>query len=313
MPKAKLTFRAAPVRVRVPATSANLGPGFDCLGLALSLYDDVVVRAMDEPGLSVDVAGMGAASVPRNARHLVVKAMRATFKQLGGSPRGLELVCANRIPQSRGLGSSAAAIVAGVVAARAMVVGGNERMDDDAVLDLATSLEGHPDNVAACLRGGLTAAWTADGASGAVDLGVDDSLAPTVFVPGSSSSTKAARRLLPESVSHADAAANAGRVALLVAALAGRFDLLLLATEDRLHQDYRAPAMPRTAALVAELRAAGVAAVVSGAGPSVLALTTPVQRKELIDAPTRRGWSVLALDVDREGAVTLPLARAEAG
>ena len=312
MSKQKPTFRAAPVRVRVPATSANLGPGFDCLGLALTLYDDVVVRATDEPGLSVDVAGMGAASVARNARNLVVRAMRATFQQLGGAPRGLEVVCANRIPHSRGLGSSAAAIVAGVVAARAMVVGGHERMDDDAVLDLATSLEGHPDNVAACLRGGLTAAWTAGGATGAADLDVDDSLAPTVFVPGSSSSTKAARRLLPESVPHADATANAARVALLVTALSRRPDLLLLATEDRLHQDYRAPAMPRTATLVAELRAAGVPAVVSGAGPTVLALTSPVQRKELMDAPTRRGWSALALDVDRDGAVTLPLARTEA-
>lgn len=310
---AKPTFRAAPVRVRVPATSANLGPGFDCLGLALSLYDDVVVRATDEPGLTVDVAGMGAVSVARNARNLVVRAMRATFQQLGGAPRGLEVVCANRIPHSRGLGSSAAAIVAGVVAARAMVVGGNERMDDDAVLALATSLEGHPDNVAACLRGGLTAAWTAAGTTGAIDLAVDDALAPTVFVPGSSSSTKAARRLLPESVPHADAAANAARVAVLVTALARRPDLLLLATEDRLHQDYRAPAMPRTAALVGELRAAGVPAVVSGAGPTVLALTSTVQRKELMDAPARRGWSALALDVDREGAVTLPLARPEAG
>src|SRR5690349_2252215 len=114
-------FKAAPVRVRVPATSANLGPGFDTLGLCLALYDDVVVRVMDEPGLSVDVAGMGAASVPRNARHLVVKSMRAAFKRLGGAPTGLEVVCANRIPHSRGLGSSAAAIVAGIIAARGLV------------------------------------------------------------------------------------------------------------------------------------------------------------------------------------------------
>jgi homoserine kinase len=307
---AKPTFRAAPVRVRVPATSANLGPGFDCLGLALSLYDDVVVRVTDEPGLSVDVAGMGAASVARNARNLVVRAMRATFDRLGGSPRGLEVVCANRIPHSRGLGSSAAAIVAGIVAARAMVAGGAERMDDDAMLALATSLEGHPDNVAACLRGGLTAAWTSGGHAGAVGLDVATSLAPTVFVPGTSSSTKAARRLLPESVPHADAAANAGRVALLVTALARRPDLLLLATEDRLHQAYRAPAMPRTAALVAELRGDGVPAVVSGAGPTVLALTNAGERASLL-ATSRRGWSALALDVDREGAVTLPLARGE--
>src|SRR4051794_30273488 len=150
------SFRAAPLRVRVPASSANLGPGFDSLGLALALYDDVVVRVTNEPGLSVDVAGVGADSVPRNARHLVVRAMRATFRRPGGAPAGLEVVCANRIPHGRGLGSSAAAIVAGVIAARGLVVNGAERLDDDAALALAASLEGHPDNVAACMRGGLT-------------------------------------------------------------------------------------------------------------------------------------------------------------
>src|SRR5919201_1165775 len=153
------SFRAAPVRVRVPATSANLGPGFDALGLALARYDDVVVRVVDE-GLFVDVAGEGADTVPRTGRHLVVRALRAGFEALGGQPRGLEVVCANRIPHSRGLGSSAAAIVAGVVAARALALGGEQVLDDAAVLDLAADLEGHPDNVAACLLGGLTVAWT---------------------------------------------------------------------------------------------------------------------------------------------------------
>ena len=301
----KPTFRAAPVRVRVPATSANLGPGFDALGLALGLYDDVVVRVTDEPGLTVDVAGMGAASVARNARNLVVRAMYAAFKQLGGRPRGLEVVCANRIPHGRGLGSSAAAIVAGVVAARALVAGGSERLSDEAALSLASDLEGHPDNVAACLLGGLTVAWSDDGGR-AVSLPVAAALAPVAFIPGTSSSTKAARRLLPEAVPHADAARNAGRAALLVAALGSRTDLLMAATEDRLHQDYRAPAMPRTAALVAELRSAGIPAVVSGAGPTVLALTTTANREEAL-ALGRRGWSTTPLDVDLEGAVVLPL------
>src|SRR3954463_10448102 len=159
MAPTRLTFPAAPGRVRVPATSANLGPGFDSLGLALALHDDVVVRVTDE-GLSVDVAGMGAATVSRNARNLVVRSMRAAFDQIGGRPRGLEVVCANRVPHGRGLGSSAAAIVAGIIAARALVVGGVEKMDDAAALRLASRLEGHPDNVAACLRGGLTLAWT---------------------------------------------------------------------------------------------------------------------------------------------------------
>jgi homoserine kinase len=304
--KFKPTFRAAAVRVRVPATSANLGPGFDAFGLALSLHDDVVVRVTDEPGLTVDVAGMGAATVARNARNLVVRSMRATFERLGGRPRGLEVVCANRVPHGRGLGSSAAAIVAGIVAARALVVGGSERLDDDAVLALATDLEGHPDNVAACLHGGLTLSWTDDGGAHVLDLPVGADIAPVVFVPGTSSSTKATRRLLPESLPHADAVHSASRAALLGPALAGRPDLLLAATEDRLHQPFRAPAMPRTAVLVQELRSAGIAAAVSGAGPTVLALTTTETRAGAMEFE-RRGWSALPLDVDREGAVLLPI------
>lgn len=306
MARARSTFRAAPVRVRVPATSANLGPGFDALGLALTLYDDVVVRVTDEPGITVDVAGMGAANIPRNARNLVVRAMRATFDRLGGKPRGLEVVCANRIPQGRGLGSSAAAIVAGVVAARSLVVGGHERLDDAATLALATEMEGHPDNVAACLRGGLTLSWTdADGVH-ATNLDVTSALAPVVLVPGSTSSTKATRKLLPEAVSHRDAAHSASRAALLVEAMRRRPEFLLAATDDRLHQPYRAEAMPRTAALVADMRTEGIPAVVSGAGPTVLALTTKKTR-DVAMGFARRGWSALPLDVDRDGATLLPL------
>src|ERR1700760_4149221 len=148
---AKPVFRAGPVHVRTPATSANLGPGFDALGLALDLFDDVVAAVTDD-GLSVDVAGEGEA-LARDENHLVVRAMRATFDRLGGQPRGLELSCANRIPHGRGLGSSAAAIVAGVLLARALVLGGAQALSLADVLGLASRLEGHPDNVAACLLG----------------------------------------------------------------------------------------------------------------------------------------------------------------
>lgn len=297
---ARPTFRAAPIQVRVPATSANLGPGFDSLGLALSLHDVVGVRVA-ESGLTVDVAGMGAASVPRNGRHLVVRSMRAAFDALGGQPRGLDVVCANHIPHGRGLGSSAAATVAGVIAARALVVGGEERMSDAAALSLAAAIEGHPDNVAPCLLGGLTIAWTDDGGAHAISSPVDAGIAPVAFVPGSSSSTKSARRMLPESVPHVDATRNAARSALLVRALSDRLDLLFVATEDRLHQPYREPAMPRSAALVAALRADGVAAVISGAGPTVLALTTARDR-DAVTARAPRGFSAMALDIDRDGA-----------
>ena len=300
------SFRAASVRVRVPATSANLGPGFDSAGLALSLYDDVVVKVVDR-GLSVDVAGEGSDKVPRTERHLVVSSLRAAFTRLGGQPRGLEVVCANRIPHARGLGSSSAAIVAAIVAARALVVGGETLLDDDACLQLANELEGHPDNVAACLRGGATFAWESGGHADVVRFDTHGDLAPVAFVPATRSSTKRVRGLLPATVPYADAVFNASRAALLPHALTTDPSLLLAATEDRLHQGYRAPAMPRTAALVAELRAQGIAAVVSGAGPTVLALATLSQRALLLPV-ARRGWAILPLDVEARGACVVPVA-----
>jgi homoserine kinase len=297
-------FRAAPVRVRVPATSANLGPAFDCAGLALALHDNVVVQVVDR-GLSVDVAGEGEGSVPRTERNLLVQALRAAFDRLGGQPRGLEVVCANRIPHGRGLGSSAATIVAGVVAARALVLGGEEALDDEAALRLAAEVEGHPDNVAAALLGGLTLAWSGEDGARAVRLEPSAELAPVAFVPSTTASTKKARGMLPEQVPHGDAALSAGRAALLTAALTTSPDLLLTATEDRLHQRYRAPAQARTATLVEALRADGVPAVVSGAGPTVLALTTRDAR-DAVAARKARGWTVLPLDVERSGAAVVP-------
>jgi len=315
-----VSFRAAPARVRVPATSANLGPGFDSFGLALSLYDDVVVRVA-ESGLVVDVAGEGANDVRRDKRHLVVQAVRATFDVLGGQPRGLEVVCANHIPHGRGLGSSAAAIVGGIVGARELVLGGAERLPDDAVLRLAAELEGHPDNVAACLAGGFTMAWQEAGTtaqkagttSGAVlltkslHLDVNKSIAAVVFVPETKSSTAKSRKLLPETIPFEAAAANAARAALLSQALTRRPDLLFVATEDGLHQPYRASAMSRSAALMTRLRAAGIAAVISGAGPSVLALTTTANADAVAEFDTR-WFTATRLAIDTEGARVLPLA-----
>ncbi len=296
------SFRAAPVRVRVPATSANLGPGFDAFGLALGLHDDVVVR-VDDTGLSVDVAGEGADDLPRNARHLVVRSLRAAFDALGGQPRGLQVVCANRIPQARGLGSSAAAIVAGVVAARALVLGGEEVLDDSALLALAASLEGHADNAAACLLGGLTVAWTEGGSVQALRL-EPVGLAPVAFVPSNRSSTARARRALPAEVPMSAAAANAARAALLTQATTGRGDLLFAATEDRLHQAARGATMPRTATLLAKLRADGLPAVLSGSGPTVLVLAA-----EGADLPSYAGktWQLMRLPIDSAGATVLPL------
>ena len=166
---------AGPVRVRTPATSANLGPGYDTAGLALALHDEVVARVAPA-GLQVDVSGEGADALPRGERHLVVATMRTAFDRLGGQPPGLVVRAANRIPQSRGLGSSSSAIVAGLLAARALVQDGERLLDDEAVLALADELEGHPDNVAACLLGGLTLAWRTSGGARAARLEPDPAL-----------------------------------------------------------------------------------------------------------------------------------------
>ncbi|MFE1953555.1 homoserine kinase [Streptomyces sp. NPDC059524] len=298
-------FRAAAVRVRVPATSANLGPGFDSLGLALGLYDDVVVRVADS-GLNIDIAGEGSETLPRDESHLLVRALRTAFDALGGQPRGLEIVCANRIPHGRGLGSSSAAIVAAVVAARAVTIGGDTRLDDASLLALATEIEGHPDNVAPCLLGGFTIAWTEAGTGRAVRLDAAPTVVPVVFVPGKPLLTETARGLLPRTVPHVDAAANAGRAALLVEALTRRPELLLPATEDRLHQEYRAPAMPESAALVERLRADGVPAMISGAGPTVIALVEDATADKVARL-AGDGWAANRLALDSGGACVLPL------
>ena len=302
-----VSFVNGPVRVRVPATSANLGPGFDALGLALGLHDEVTGRVTSH-GLSVDVRGEGADAGERVARdetHLVVRAMRAAFTVLDATPPGLQVECANTIPHSRGLGSSSAAICAGVLLARALVADGERLLPDSAVLALTNELEGHPDNVAPCLLGGFTIAWVQDGTAHAVRRDLDPSIVPVALVPPFTASTELARGLLPAAVPHPDAAFSAGRAALLVAALTGSPDALFAATEDRLHQAYRAPAMADSAALVGTLRAAGLPAVISGAGPTVLVLAVDSDQAGAVREHLPEGWSALTPGVEPCGATVL--------
>ncbi|HEY3604280.1 MAG TPA: homoserine kinase [Sporichthyaceae bacterium] len=295
-----MQVRESAVAVRVPATSANLGPGFDAFGLALGLYDEVTVRAMDF-GVSIEILGEGAQTLPRDESHLLVRSARACLDRLGVGHIGLQVSCTNRIPHGRGLGSSSAAIVAGVTAARALVPDGEKLLDDDALLALACELEGHPDNVAACLRGGFTVAWTGGDGPHVISLTPDERIHPVVFIPAAELSTVRARGLLPDKVPHADAASNAARAGLLVVALTSDPSLLLVATEDRLHQDYRRLAMPLSLQLMESLRAQGVAATISGAGPAVLALTdmAGVYR---VGAAAGPGWRAERLAVDTVGA-----------
>jgi homoserine kinase len=282
-----------PVTVRTPASSANLGPGFDALGLALDVHDELTAEVVPGDGLEVVVEGEAAQEVPRDATHLVVRALDAALDLMGVRRPGLRLTCRNVIPHGRGMGSSSAAIAGGIVLATALV-DGIETLDDRARLQLAHDLEGHPDNVAAALRGGLTIAWLEGFAAEAVRLDVDVPL--TLFVPPEPLSTTTARGLLPATVSHADAAANAGRAALLVAALTQAPERLASATEDLLHQPYRASAMPGSYQLLRRLRVEGVPAVISGAGPTVLALARGVS--DAVPA----GWRVLEVDVAARGA-----------
>jgi homoserine kinase len=294
-----VTFVEGPVRVSVPATSANLGPGFDSLGLALSMRDELEAEVV-RSGLEVVVTGSGEGLVPLDESHLAVRSMRAAFEVMGAVPPGLRLVCRNVIPHARGLGSSSAAIVAGVVLARGLVAGGSLLVDDDSLFRLAARIEGHPDNVAPALHGGFVISGR-EGDFYAVAAPVDPRIEVVAFVPPTPVSTEVARGLLPAEVPHADAAADAGRAALLVAALAGQPEHLWLATRDYLHQGYRRPAMPDTLALVDALRADGVAATVSGAGPTVLAFTDQSGAVALARR-SPRGWHAHRLAIDTAGA-----------
>lgn len=292
------------VEVRVPATSANLGPGFDTLGLALALYDELIVTAT-AGGLDVRVSGVGEGEVATDESNLVVHSIAHAFADAGIALPGLRLEANNAIPHGRGLGSSGAAIVAGIMAAKGLLEGIVD-LDGDTLLRLATELEGHPDNVAPSLFGGLTIAWTTATGPKHKKLIVHRGVSPVVFVPEATMSTALARSLQPESVPHEDAIFNVSRSALLVAALIQSPELLFAATEDRLHQDYRASAMPETARLIGVLREQGLPAVVSGAGPSILVLASePSQRlvaAELVESAAGDSWRSLMLAVDFKGA-----------
>ncbi|MCX6497600.1 MAG: homoserine kinase [Arthrobacter sp.] len=298
------------VTVRVPATSANLGPGYDSLGLALSLHDTLTVETLESGELEFELSGEGADTLPRDASHLVARALTEALHQLGFRHDGLRITADNVNPHGRGLGSSAAAVVAAVTAANALVPAASRR-SKEWILQLTSKMEGHPDNVAPAIFGGLALSWQDSDQYSSTCARVDPAIVPVVAVPDFELSTEAARALLPASVGHHAAAMNSGRAALLIHALTQKPEFLLPGTEDYLHQNYRAQAMQPSAGLIAALRGAGHAAVVSGAGPTVLVLA--IGEKEAADVVEFIGafaaantpdvaWRVMKLAVDTEGA-----------
>jgi len=306
-----LTFKATLAQISVPASSANIGPGFDCFGIALELRDRYAAQVLDDETFDVDVTGEGADEVKKDAKNLVIKSMLRGFEHMGAKPRGIALRALNVIPHGRGLGSSASAIVGGLTLARSLVLTGEQYMSDEELITLATELEGHPDNVAAAFYGGATLAWSESKTSSvgetknigrAVSLRVDDRIKALLLVPNNQLATAKARKLLPEIIPHQDAVLNSSRTALLVHALAERPDLLFIATEDLLHQKYRAQAMPKTIALVEKLRGAGLAAVVSGAGPSVMVLYSGAEDEIDQLESVAPGFTAMKLAIAKTGA-----------
>jgi len=296
--------------VKVPGTSANLGPGYDSLGLALSIYDTLTVETLGTGELEFELSGEGADTLPRDASHLVVRAIDLALDRLGFQRSGLKITAVNVNPHGRGLGSSASAVVAAVTAANALVPE-ESRQDRDWILQLTSEIEGHPDNVAPAIFGGLALSWQDSEQYSSTRADVAPDVIPVVAVPDYELSTETARGLLPASVGHHAAAMNSGRAALLIHALTAQPEFLLPGTEDYLHQSYRAQAMRPSAVLISALRSAGHAAVVSGAGPTVMVLANGEREAatvaEFIGAFTAAntpdvGWRVMTLAVDVQGA-----------
>ena len=305
-------IKGSSVRVRVPGSSANIGPGFDSVGLALGIWDEYVVTVTAEPALSIDVEGEGAGELPCDERHLVHRSMLRAWEQLRvQTPAGLHLSCRNAVPQSRGLGSSATSIVAGIVAAQGLCDIATGREAADGTFDqtftnnLAAAIEGHPDNTSASVFGGMTLSWADDvdpGQIHSVQLGVAGDVIPLVFLPAAQLPTATARAALPDQIPLGLAALNSARVGLLVEAVTRRPDLLLAGTREWLHQEPRRASFPDSMAMLDVLRGKGHAAVISGAGPSVLVLTTTAQLQDVRALGDQCVWRVLEPGIPHAGA-----------
>jgi homoserine kinase len=305
-----VSFVSGAVRVVVPASSANLGPGFDSIGLALAVHDELIAMVTSDVGIKVDVEGEGAGSVATDETNLVVRAMNRGFSAMNATPAGFILKCRNAIPHGRGLGSSASAVIGGLAIARSLVEGGEVLLSDREILNIALEFENHPDNLSAALYGGFNVSWLeGDVSAGAVQPIVHPDIVPIVLIPPHELATTKARGVLPQQVDRSAACHNLSRTGLLVYAISHDPKLLLEATSDRLHQDARSDVYPETTAIIAALRAGKIAAMASGAGPAVLLLVNRNEIGELEDAlaVVPQEWTRIAVPVDFEGVRELPL------
>jgi len=257
------------IRVQIPATTANMGPGFDTLGMALKLYN-IVEMEEAKRGLHINVEGDGADKIPRDASNIVYISAAKVFKTVGFEPKGLRIRMINNIPLARGLGSSAAAIIGGLLAANILSGG---RLGEKELLNLATEIEGHPDNVAPALVGGIVVTVQADNEIKYYKIEPPPKLKCVVAIPNFTLPTKLAREVLPQSVSLTDAVYNIGRTALLVTALIKQdFNMLSAAMDDKIHQPYRANLVPGMKKVFAAAKLAGARGIaLSGAGPALIA------------------------------------------
>lgn len=303
-------FVSGAVRVLVPASSANLGPGFDAMGLALDINDELIAMVTEDDGVLVEIEGEGAESLPRDETHLVVQAMFHGFDIMGKRPPGFILKCRNAIPHSRGLGSSASAIVGGLMMARSLVTDGETLMNDSAILNAALHFENHPDNLSAALYGGFTVSWIeGPDVADSVSLTLHPDIVPILLIPPHVLATSQARGVIPEKVTMQAACHNLSRAGLLVYALSQDPKVLLPATSDQLHQSIRGSVYPETIRIIDGFRSQGVAAVASGAGPAVLVLMPKENAPDFERFATHvsEEWARIAVPVSYHGARQVPL------
>lgn len=304
-PEARSQLSRRPgIHVRVPATSANLGAGFDCLGLALAMYDHLSVHIANRPGITLRLHGEGSQTLHRDGRHLVAKVITDLAARDGLDVPGLVIIAKNRIPQRRGLGSSAAAVVAGVAVHHALH--GDGPVDRSQMLADAGLFEGHPDNIAACIYGGVTVAWSDDKGFRAESVSPAPGLSAVIAVPKTNSSTARARKVLPEAVPHVDAVYNISHTAMTLLALTQRPHLLPAAIGDRLHEQQRRAGWPASWTLVKQLRGVGLAAAISGAGSSVIVLhdgSDAASVARAVRSVAGDKFAVRRVEVDNSGVV----------